>query len=48
MSKVYYSWADIEGMMGDITQQMATQMLRPHVVLGPSRGGLPIDIINII
>ena len=42
MSKVYYSWSDIEGMMGDITQQMATQMLRPHVVLGPSRGGLPI------
>ena len=42
MSKVYYSWSDIEGMMGDITQKMATQMLRPHVVLGPSRGGFPI------
>ena len=45
MSKVYYSWSDIEGMMADITQQMATQMLRPHVVLGPSRGGLPIGVM---
>ena len=45
MTKLYYTWADIEGMMGDITQQMATQMLRPHVVLGPSRGGLPIGVM---
>ncbi len=45
MSKVYYSWSDIDGMMADITQQMATQMLRPHVVLGPSRGGLPIGVM---
>ena len=45
MIKLYYTWEDIEGMMGDITQQMATQMLRPHVVLGPSRGGLPIGVM---
>ena len=45
MTKLYYTWADIEGMMGDITQQMATQMLRPHVVLGPSRGGLAIGVM---
>ena len=42
MTKLYYTWADIECMMSDITQKMATQMLRPHVVLGPSRGGLGI------
>ena len=42
MTKLYYTWADIECMMADITQKMATQMLRPHVVLGPSRGGLGI------
>ena len=42
MTKLYYTWEDIESMMADITQKMATQMLRPHVVLGPSRGGLAI------
>ena len=45
MSKVYYSWADIDGMMADITQQMAKNMLKPHVVLGPSRGGLPLGVM---
>ena len=42
MTKLYYTWEDIESMMADITQTMATQMLRPHGVLGPSRGGLAI------
>ena len=32
-------------MMSDITQQMATKMLRPHVVLGPGRGGFPIGVM---
>ena len=45
MSKVYYSWSDVDGMMADITQQMATQMLRPHVILGPGRGGFPIGVM---
>ena len=45
MSKVYYSWSDVNSMMADITQQMATQMLRPHVVLGPGRGGFPIGVM---
>ena len=45
MSKVYYSWSDVNSMMADITQQMATQMLKPHVVLGPGRGGLPIGVM---
>ena len=45
MTKLYYTWDDINSMMGDITQQMATQMLKPHVVLGPGRGGFPIGVM---
>jgi len=45
MSKVYYSWSDVNSMMSDIIQQMATQMLKPHVVLGPGRGGFPIGVM---
>tara|TARA_B100000965_G_scaffold373237_1_gene363512 strand:- start:783 stop:1268 length:486 start_codon:yes stop_codon:yes gene_type:complete len=45
MTKLYYSWEDINGMMSDITQQMATKMLRPHVILGPGRGGFPIGVM---
>jgi len=45
MSKVYYSWSDVDSMMANITQQMATQMLRPHVILGPGRGGFPIGVM---
>ena len=43
--KTYYSWDDVNSMMADITQQMATQMLKPHVVLGPGRGGFPIGVM---
>tara|TARA_B000000609_G_scaffold156655_1_gene149621 strand:+ start:1837 stop:2295 length:459 start_codon:yes stop_codon:yes gene_type:complete len=43
--KAYYSWDDVNGMMADITQQMATKMLKPHVVLGPGRGGFPIGVM---
>lgn len=42
MTKLYYTWADIECMMADITQKMSTQNIKPDVVLGPSRGGLAI------
>ena len=45
MKKLYLSWTDINNMMSDITQQMATKMLRPHVVLGPGRGGFPIGVM---
>ena len=45
MKKLYVSWSDMGSMLSDITQQMATKMLRPHVVLGPSRGGLPIGVM---
>lgn len=45
MKKLYVSWSDLDSMLSDITQQMATKMLRPHVVLGPSRGGLPIGVM---
>ena len=27
--KAYYSWDDVNGMMADIIQQMATKMLKP-------------------
>ena len=43
--KAYYSWDDVNDMMADITQQMATKMLKPHVVLGPGRGGFPIGVM---
>ena len=43
--KKYYTWEDVNSMMADITQQMATQMLKPHVVLGPGRGGFPIGVM---
>ena len=43
--KAYYSWDDVNGMMADITQQMATKMLKPHVVLGPGRGGFRIGVM---
>ena len=43
--KAYYSWDDVNGMMADITQKMATKMLKPHVVLGPGRGGFPIGVM---
>ena len=43
--KAYYSWDDVNGMMADITQQMATKMLKPHVVLGPVRGVFPIGVM---
>ena len=45
MKKLYLTWTDIDNMMSDITQQMATKMLRPHVVLGPGRGGYPIGVM---
>lgn len=45
MKKLYVSWSDLDSMLSDITQQMATKMLRPHVVLGPNRGGLPIGVM---
>ena len=43
--KAYYSWDDVNDMMADITQQMATKMLKPHVVLGSGRGGFPIGVM---
>ena len=45
MSKVYYSWSDIEGMMADITRQMAQQNIKPDVIFGPGRGGYPLGVM---
>ena len=45
MSKVYYSWSDVEGMMADITRQMAQQNIKPDVIFGPGRGGYPLGVM---
>jgi|TARA_R110001592_G_scaffold160139_3_gene392078 hypoxanthine phosphoribosyltransferase len=39
MNKLYYTWNNLESDVADITQQMATNKLIPHVVFGPGRGG---------
>lgn len=45
MSKVYYSWSDLEGMMADITRQMTQQDIKPDVIFGPGRGGYPLGVM---
>lgn len=45
MSKVYYTWSDVEGMLSGIAQQMAVNNYKPDVILGPGRGGFAIGIM---
>ena len=45
MSKVYYTWSDVDKMMSNITQQMAVQKYSPDVILGPGRGGYAIGVM---
>ena len=45
MTKLYYTWADIESMMAEITRQLSQQNIKPDVIFGPGRGGYPIGVM---
>lgn len=45
MSKLYYSWKDLETDCRAIVRDMAVNSYKPSVVIGPGRGGYPIGVM---
>ena len=42
MTKLYYTWADIESMMAEISTSITIKTeYKPDVIFGPGRGGYP-------
>ena len=45
MSKLYYSWEDLNKDCRHLVREMAHDTYHPDVIIGPGRGGYPVGVM---